>query len=116
MTDDLVDIRRYASLCTSTYSTFNSGETSRGFQIGSTSLCVFSGEKKCFIEPQSHHVVIRNDGATIVSRSIPMGPPVVYVSVNYRCARLALDPIKVTWFFFSRLSGLGCALSAEEQL
>ena len=31
-------------------------------------------------------------------------------------ARLALDPIKVTWFFFSGLSGLGYALSAEEQL
>jgi len=71
---------------------------------------------KDFIKCQSHPAVIRNDGGAIVSRSIPMGSPVIYVSMNYRCARLALGPIKVTWFFFSRLSGLGCALSAEGRL
>jgi hypothetical protein len=52
-----------------------------GFEIGSTDMFAF---------PSSlHDLWINTDfsynGSAIVSRSIELGEPVVYVSMNYRC-------------------------------
>lgn len=60
----------------------------------------------------------RYDGKPIVSRSVDMGKPIIYVSMNYRysptfCFSLLLTLKMVLWCFVDRLAGFGFLASKE---